>query len=212
MLVQGMPLEVELYEEEQREIEAMRVWPTLRGNLWHATSIGKSAGILSEGAIRIGDTSTYKNSYCHKLGYVSLFDFTEPLEQIASQYMNWQGWFGYQSHIEGKATVWFQIDRDAVQHAVKTVKESYAEWAANGHAQYIPFVEVGHRGPLLVSAVTGALVISRQDRSRFQMVEPGPDWQARIQSYAATLPELPPPSALELALIEANRKARERIG
>lgn len=195
-----------MYEEDQREIEAMAVWPVLRGNLWHATSIASGGAIITEGAIRIGDNSAYKGSHCHKMGCVSLFDFSESLEDIASQFRNWQGWFGYQSHIKGKATVWFQIDRDAVQGTVKTVKETRAEWAANGYAQYIPFVEVGHRGPLPVSAITGALVISTPDRSRFQMIEPSLDWQARIEAYTASLPELPPPSAFELAM--ANWKKR----
>lgn len=197
-----------MHEEDQREIEAMGVWPVLRGNLWHATSVARSAGIIKDGEIRIGDTSTYKNSHCYKMGCVSLFDFSEPLEQIASQFLNWAGWFGSQSHIEGKATVWFQIDREAVRGAVKTVKETRDEWVANGYAQYIPFVEVGHRGPIPASAIAGAVVISRRDRDRFQMIEPGPGWLMRIEACAATLPELPPPSALELALMEANRKSK----
>ena len=182
------------------------MWPVLRGSLWHATSIEKSAAIIDEGVIRIGDTSTYRSSHCHKMGCVSLFDFSEPLEDIASQFMNWAGWFGAQSHIRGKATVWFRIDRDAVRGAVKTVKETYKEWAANGYAQYIPFVEVGHRGPVPVSAVTGALVISCQDRSQFKMIEAGPDWQGRIAAYAATLTKLPPPSAFELAMLASTRR------
>lgn len=186
-----------MHEDEQREIEAMGVWPTLRGRLWHATSVAGSSLIIGEGVIRIGDNSAYKTSHCHKMGCVSLFDFTEPLEQIASQYSNWQGWFGYQSHIKGKATVWFEVDRDAVGGTVKSVKETREEWAANGYAQYIPFVEVGHRGSLPAQALKGALVISRQDRSLFRMVEAGPDWQARIEAFAATLPELhrPPHSS-----------------
>lgn len=138
------------------------------------------------------------------MGCVSLFDFGEPLEQIASQFLSWAGWFGSQSHIKGKATVWFQIDRESVRGAVTTVKETRDEWAANGYAQYIPFVEVGHRGSIPASAITGALVISSRDRNTFQMIEPGPDWQMRIEAYAATLPELPPPSPLELALMEAS--------
>lgn len=179
-----------MYEEQQREIEAMGVWSVLRGNLWHATSIAKAAVIIDDGVIRIGDTSTYKSSHCHKMGCVSLFDFSEPLEDVASQFMNWQGWFGFQSHIEGKATVWFQIDRDAVRDAVKTVNATHEQWATNGYAQYIPFVEVGHRGALPISAVTGALVISRQDRGCFQMIKPAPDWKGRIAAFAATVPEL----------------------
>ena len=197
-----------MHEDDQREIEAMGVWPVLRGNLWHATSVERSAGIIKDSEIRIGDTSTYKNSHSYKMGCVSLFDFSESLEDIASQFMNWAGWFGAQSHIKGKATVWFQIDRDAVRSAVKTVKETREEWAANGYAQYIPFVEVGHVGPLPVNAILGALVISRLDRNRFRMIEPGPDWQARIEAYTATLPEPPPPSEFELAFIEASEKAK----
>lgn len=157
-------------------------------------------------------TITYKHSHSYKMGCVSLFEFSEPLEQIASQYLNWQGWFGGQSHIRGKASVWFQIDREAVRGAVKTVQETREEWAANGYAQYIPFVEVGHRGPLPIRAITRALVISRLDRNRFRLIESGPEWQTRTGAYAATLPEPPPPSEFELAFMEASEKAKRPPG
>jgi hypothetical protein len=201
-----------MYEEAQQEIEAMAVWPALRGNLWHATSVAKADAIIRDGVVRIDDTSTYRSSHCHKMGCVSLFDFSEPLEQIASQFLNWHGWFGYQTHLKGKATVWLQVDREAVRGSVKTVKETHEEWAANGYAQYIPFVEVGHHGPMPLTAITGALVVSREDRTRFQMIEPGPDWHARIEAYAATLPEIPPPSDFEKAIMEAYRKAERPPG
>lgn len=42
-----------MHEEDQREIEAMGVWPVLRGNLWHATSVAKSAGIIKDSEIRM---------------------------------------------------------------------------------------------------------------------------------------------------------------
>jgi hypothetical protein len=199
-----------MYEESQREILSMPVWPMLRGNLWHATSVEASAGIIGEGVIRLGNEGVgYTNGFCRMNGWISLFDFSNSLEDIASQWMNWWGWFGAHDHIEGKASVWFQIDRGKVAGTVQSVGETAAAWwAATCKGNHMPHVEVCHRGPIPISAIKGALVVSNVNHDLFKIIEPGPDWQARIEAFADTLPEPPPLHPLVLALREANRRSK----
>jgi hypothetical protein len=123
--------------------------------------------------------------------------------------MNWHGWFGHQTHIKGKASVWFQIDREKVRGTVQTVAEKAAAWrAATTKGNHMPHVEVCHRGPIAIDAVAAALVISNVDQNRFQRIEASPDWQRRIDAFVATLPEPPPPHPFVLALREANRRSK----
>jgi hypothetical protein len=73
-----------MHEESQREILGMPVWPVLRANLWHATSVEASAGIIGEGMIRFGNEGVgYTNGFCRMNGGISLFDFSNSLEDIA---------------------------------------------------------------------------------------------------------------------------------
>jgi hypothetical protein len=199
-----------MYENDQAEILALPVWPLLWGHLWHATSIAASAAINSEGVIRVGDDGVgYAIGHCRMNDCVSLFDFSGPLEDIASQWMNWRGWFGHQTHIAGKASVWLQIDRAKVAGTVQTVAETAAAWwAAPTKGNHMPHVEVCHWGPVPTNAMVGALVISNVDPSRFQMIEPGTHWQTRIEAFVATLPEPPPPDPLMRALREASRRSK----
>jgi hypothetical protein len=103
-------------EEDQQQLLRMKVWPELRGRLWHATSVEASAGIIHEET------------------------------------------------------------RDAW-------------WAASvsQRGNLIPHVEVCHRGPISICAVVGALVVPKVDREIFKLIEPGSDWQARIEAFAAAL-------------------------
>ncbi len=162
------------HERQQAEVQALKFWPLLRGNIWHATSFDGARGILKDGAIRHDiDRAEYGKSFCQALGGISLFDFTAPLEDIASQYDNWHGWFGSQGHLKGRSVVWFKLGRDALGDAVKSVADTLIEWKETGYRKIIPHVEVCHRGSIPVSAISGALVNSAVDQTLFELVGRG---------------------------------------
>lgn len=201
-----------MYEEQQKELEALRVWPMWRGNLWHSTSPKGARAILAEGLIRFDLPGLgYESSFCRVRNAVSLFDFSGTLEDIASQSHNWMGWCGHQTQIRDKASVWLRLDRAVLGDAVKSQQETRAEfWEQDsGKGQMIPYVEVCHRGPVPASAITGALVIAPLNYDQFELIEPGEGFGDRIDAYANSLPELPPLSDLMRAVIEANEDRRK---
>ena len=68
----------------------------------------------------------------------------------------------------------------------------HAIWhAGNLRKQYIPGVEAGHRGPILLGFLKGALLIDAQDHSRFRYHE-GVDEAllAEVDRFENTLPSV----------------------
>jgi hypothetical protein len=183
-----------MYEEEQKEVLTLPVWPILRGRLWHATSETRAASIFRDGVIRLGEEGVgYPNGHCRMNGSISLFDFSGRLEDVASQWINWRGWFGLHSHIEGNASVWLRIDRAAVAGNVQTPQDCLTDWyAASNRGNHMPHVEVCHSGPIPISDINGALVVCPTDGSRFQQFEAGPHMIENIVGYAETFPYRPP--------------------
>jgi hypothetical protein len=198
-----------MYECEQAEILQLPFWHLLQGNLWHAMSLKSARSILKERAIRHDtDDPSYPTSFCRSQGGISLFDFTGTIEHVASQFINWRGWFGHQPQLKGKAVVWFRLDRTML--SVKTAQETKSDWFAAGCPQLIPHVETCHIGPIPAEAINGALVISVADPSLYLWIEPGRGFASRIAAYAKELPKVPKPTGFLAAMIAASKRASRR--
>lgn len=195
-------------ETPRLDLGPPELWKKLRGHMWHATSFKSAREIVASAAIRHDmNRDGFKNGYCRVNGGVSLFDFSDTEERIADQSHNWQSWLGHQRYIRGRAVVWFRINREAVRDSVKSVADTGAAWHAGGHHanKYIPYVEVCHAGSIPLSAIDGSLVISSANNALFEWVPPGDAMLAEIVRLETTMPELPPPGPLELALEQVTR-------
>lgn len=146
------------------------LWEALNERLWHATSPKGLKGILEAGKIKIGQR--YENSLCRHQGYVSLFDFGSTAKDCSGQYRNWWEWFGHQQ--ESRVAVWLEIDRDAASRKVYNAGKMYGIWQDNlgkggtVPGLFIPGVEAGHKGPVPVDVLKGALLIYQHDLNRFE--------------------------------------------
>ena len=96
-----------------------------------------------------------------------MFDFGPTAVDTDGQFGNWSGWFGHQQN--ARVAIWFEIDRLATAANLIEAGEMRATWHdGNLRKNYIPGVEAGHRGPIRLGFLTGALLIDAQDRSRFR--------------------------------------------
>ena len=189
------------------------LWETLNHGLWHATSIKGLKGILQAREIRrIGDR--YKNSLCGHLDCVSLFDFGPTAKDCDGQFLNWWGWFGYQQ--KSSVAVWLEIDRDATADKVYDAGEIYAirqDILSKGGSVpglFIPGVEAGHKGPIPLCVLKGALLIYRCDLKRFERFEEvGETLIDEIADFEKSLPPPPKPDPciemLEAALHQQHK-------
>ena len=97
-------------------------------------------------------------------GWVSLFDFgptAGPTWLLRAQYRNWGCWLSGQ--YEDKAMIWLELDRDLTAHAVIPAGEVRKMAEDNRGANDIPSVEAGHRGPVPIAALGGALIFYSRD-------------------------------------------------
>ena len=140
------------------------LWEAINQRLWHATSTEGLKGILKAGEIRIGNR--YKNSLCRHLDCVSLFDFGPTAKDFDGQFPNWWGWFGHQQ--KSRVAVWLEIDRDATADKVNDAGIMHGIWKENLNKQFIPGVEAGHKGPIPLSLLKGALLIFRCNLKKFE--------------------------------------------
>ena len=165
------------------------LWRALDRRLWHATGPDCLEGIVRDGEVAITD-DRYRGSLCRSLDCVALFDFG-PTAVDAGQFGNWSGWFGHQQNAH--VAIWLEIDRLATAPSLIEAGKMRAIWNDGNHRkQYIPGVEAGHRGPVRLRFLTGALLIDAQDRSRFRFHE-GVDEAllAEVDRFENTLPSAP---------------------
>ena len=165
------------------------LWRALDGRLWHATGPAGLCGMLRDGQIAItGDR--YQNSLCRSLGCVALFDFGPTAVDTSDQFGNWSGWFGRQQN--ARLAIWLELDRVATVANLVDAGKMREIWQDNRSKQYIPGVEAGHRGPVRLGVLKGALLIDTQDRSRFRCLE-GVDegLLAEVERFENTLPPVP---------------------
>ena len=163
------------------------LWRALDRRLWHATSPDRLEDILRDGEVAItGDR--YRNSLCRSLDCVALFDFGPTAVDTGDQFRNWSGWFGHQQN--SRVAIWLEIGRLATSANLIEAGEMRAIWHdGNLCKQYIPGVEAGHRGPIRLGFLTGALLIDAQDRSRFRYQEGVEEaLLAEVDRFENTLP------------------------
>lgn len=183
------------------------VWEALVHGLWHATSIEGLRAILNDGYIRAVEENVGPKYRVAPLmlarGWVSLFDFgptAGPAWLLQEQYENWGGWLCGQ--YEDKAMIWLELDQDLTADSVVPAGEVRKMAEANPGENVIPGVEAGHRGPVQLAALRGALIFySREGFERHAAID------ANTLARAEQLGDLhwkPDP------LIEAIRKARNR--
>ena len=133
------------------------LWRALDGCLWHATGPAGLDGILRDGEIAItGDR--YPSSLRRSLGCVALFDFGPTAVDTGGQFEHWRGWFGHQQG--ARVAIWLELDRAATAANLIEAGDFLALWNdGNRRKQCIPGVEAGHRGPIRLEFLTGALLI-----------------------------------------------------
>ena len=188
---------------------AEAVWDALVHRLWHATSIAGLGAILNDGCIRAVEENVGTKYRVAPLmlarGWVSLFDFgptAGPAWLLQTQYENWGGWLSGQS--EDKAMIWLELDRDLSVESVIPACEVRKIAEANPGENIIPGVEAGHRGPVALAALRGALIFySREGFEHHAAVD------AKTLARAEELGDLhwKPNPLIEAILNSRNRNA-----
>ena len=183
------------------------LWRMLNRRLWHATGYDGLCGIITAGQIIIiGDR--YKNSLCRHLGYVSLFDFGPGARDDWGQFQNWQDWFGRQQ--KSRVAIWLEIDRGIGADNICDAKQMHAIWNQHLCRQFIPGVEAGHKDPIPLRTLKGALAIDQHNLCIFKRYEEVNDGLLqRISEFENSLPPVPPENPLIAALNAGRRRASE---
>jgi hypothetical protein len=161
-----MKADIDLEGLEQREIESWqeseisKIYPLLRGGLFHRTSIEGYRGIRSSGQIfpnRGQFPFTYpksKSFLAFSRGYVSLFDFGSVRGQdCISIYRTWRPFFFDQK----PATIILRLNRDSLSQ--RLIPNSCApKLGAPDYKGHIPYVEAWYPESIPFEAVDGFIV------------------------------------------------------
>lgn len=137
----------------------MKMWPVLRGNLWHTTDGLGYSGIIASGAILPSGSGVKTNSgyangntLARKLGAVALFDFKSDTErQAKSEAYKWE----YYLTNDGRILL-------RIEPALRPALIANEEWTNHRGWQSCPFVEVWHRGQIPIAQVTAAILVHRK--------------------------------------------------
>ena len=144
------------------------LWDVLDQRLWHATGLDGLRGIVTSGQIAIAG-GRYKNSLCRYLNCVSLFDFGPSAVDDWGQSNNWFGWFGHQQ--DSRVAIWLDVDREAVADDLYDAGELHGISKEHVSKRFIPGVEAGHKGPITLWALKGALLVDRYNKANFTRCE-----------------------------------------
>ena len=141
------------------------LWEALDQRLWHATGLDGLQGIVTSGEIAIAG-ARYKNSLCRYLNCVSLFDFGPSAVNDWGQFNNWSAWFGHEQN--SRVAIWLEVDREAVADDLYDAGELHQIWKEHLSKRFIPGVEAGHKGPIRLCALKGALLVDRHNKVNFK--------------------------------------------
>jgi hypothetical protein len=183
------------------------LWAELDGRLWHATDHNGLTGILADERIRVSTANRYENSLCCCLGCVSLFDFgRDASDQDDLEFSNWAAWLG--SEHTGRCAIWLEIQRE--QSADRLFgPTALLEIRRREQLNQLFFigVEACHKGPIATSAIAGALILDRDDRSSFRRYDG--EVAGLMQAVATFLQSLPPPPVDRWAVLDPHRRRRQ---
>ena len=169
--------ESEREENDRRRVEELMALLRGHSRLWHRTNIEGLAGILADLAIRPSDGSfkrRYTGGLCSLNGGVCLFDFDKAtMNEIHQAAVHWE-------HIlreHGPSAVLLRInpvelDKDNIRSSnYEALSKTIAETGRS--ANFIPYVEAYHVGPIPVGCVD-AFFSFRLNGSRYEYVDLGP--------------------------------------
>lgn len=155
------------------------MWAALRRGIWHITLPNRYESILADREIRpepknVRDVERYGTlkgvegyPYVRSIGGVSLFDF-DGFDPIARSDHScgraWHTFVPYPSTWD--SAIWLEITRTAVAPNLVSAAELKEGWEkGNQGRKLIPEIEIAHRGPLPIIAITCALrVLDRNGR------------------------------------------------
>jgi hypothetical protein len=161
-----MKADIDLEGLEEHEIESWqqseisKIYPLLRGGLFHRTSIEGYRGIRSSGQIfpnRGQFPFTYpqsKHYLAFSKGYVSLFDFGSIRDQdCISIHHTWGQFFFDQKPI----TIILRLNRDSLSQLIPN--NSAPKRSAPDYRSYIPYVEAWYPEAIPVEAIDSFIVV-----------------------------------------------------
>ena len=184
------------------------LWKMLDQRLWHATGRDGLCGIITTDQIMTtGDR--YKNSLCHHLGYVSLFDFGPSARDDWGRFQDWQGWFGQRQ--KSRVAIWLEIDRSIGTDNIYDAEQMRIIWRKQHSSKLlIPGVEAGHKDPIPLRTLKGALAIDRYNLHVFERYEEVNDGLLlRISEFENSLPPSPPENPIIATLNAGRRRVSE---
>jgi hypothetical protein len=143
----------------------------LRGKLFHVTTIANYRAIKQEGFVKPNDGSMIgiyeriapRLTVCEKLDSISLFDFNQPDERIfplivtetlQEYFLEWANFLWWYK----PTTVILVFNRQEVCPNLATDEE-----CKKLRGQWIYNVEVCHRGPIAISAITESILVLTED-------------------------------------------------
>lgn len=139
---------------------APALWQSLDGGLWHATNLAGVRGIVQAKEINLSQRSPTRMPIARQFGAVSLFDFGPSSRwPSVTQMSDARRWLDGR-YWRSRVAVWLEVDRAAVEERLVTQEELRAWWKESPTmGRCVLGVEVGHRGPVPVSKLRGALII-----------------------------------------------------
>ncbi len=183
------------------------LWEILDQRLWYATGRDGLHGIIAADQIMTtGDR--YKDSLCRHLGHVSLFDFGPGAKDVGDQFRNWRAWFG--SYQNSRVAIWLEINRSIGADNICDAEQMHVIWNQHLCRQFIPGVEAGHKDPIPLPTLKGALAIDRYNLHVFERYEEVNDGLLlRISEFENSLPPSPPENPIIATLNAGRRRVSE---
>lgn len=153
---------LEDYEiQSWRHSTISKIYPKLRGGLFHRTNISGYRGIKKSGNI-LPNRGLFPFSYpqsetyfAFSRGYISLFDFELASDRdCISIHHTWDHFF-----FDGKPiTIVFRLNRDYLSQKL-IPNSSGSKWGEPNHRSYIPYVEAWYPEPIPFNVIDDFIIV-----------------------------------------------------